>query len=91
MRLTTTGRFEEQLTRYELEASRGILETLQVNMGKLCNQACTHWHVDAGPVRTELMTRETTERILTLLADAPCIDLQKYRGAQTLESIGLWQ
>ena len=35
------------------------VRTLQVNLGKLCNQACRHCHVDAGPDRREAMTRET--------------------------------
>lgn len=41
--------------------------TLQVNVGKLCNQACHHCHVDAGPKRTERMVRETAERVIWLL------------------------
>ena len=35
------------------------LEVLQVNVGKMCNQTCKHCHVDAGPDRREIMTRET--------------------------------
>jgi len=35
--------------------TRGKLETLQVNLGYLCNQQCLHCHVNAGPKRTELM------------------------------------
>src|SRR5580704_5966261 len=42
--------------------------TLQVNVGKLCNQACHHCHVDAGPARIERMERATAERVLELLA-----------------------
>lgn len=38
---------------------RGRLQTLQLNLGYLCNLSCTHCHVNAGPKRTELMTRET--------------------------------
>ena len=38
---------------------RGRLNTLQMNLGYLCNLSCTHCHVNAGPKRTELMTRET--------------------------------
>ena len=34
------------------------LTSLQVNVGKLCNQTCGHCHVDAGPDRRELMTKE---------------------------------
>ena len=40
---------------------RGKLNTLQVNVGKLCNQTCRHCHVDAGPDRRELMNRENFE------------------------------
>ena len=47
---------------------RGVVRTLQVNVGKLCNQACHHCHVDAGPKRTEIMREETAERVLALLA-----------------------
>jgi radical SAM/Cys-rich protein len=46
------------------ELRRSGLRELQVNVGRLCNQACTHCHVDAGPKRTEVMTRETMQRIL---------------------------
>jgi radical SAM/Cys-rich protein len=53
------------------------IETFQINLGKLCNQTCKHCHVDAGPDRTELMTRETMEACLRALAqtDIPNIDL----------------
>src|SRR5579884_436826 len=47
------------------------VETLQVNVGKVCNQACRHCHVDAGPKRTESMARRTAERVLTLLNGSP--------------------
>lgn len=40
---------------------RGRLNTLQMNLGYLCNLSCTHCHVNAGPNRSELMTRETME------------------------------
>ncbi|MEE8511270.1 MAG: arsenosugar biosynthesis radical SAM protein ArsS, partial [Acidiferrobacterales bacterium] len=43
---------------------RAALSELQVNVGRLCNQACNHCHVDAGPKRTEIMSWETMERIL---------------------------
>lgn len=48
---------------------RGTLKTLQVNVGKLCNQTCRHCHVDAGPDRRELMTRENFEHCLRLVRD----------------------
>jgi radical SAM/Cys-rich protein len=43
---------------------RAPLSQLQINLGRLCNQACHHCHVDAGPKRTEIMTWETMEKIL---------------------------
>ncbi len=47
---------------------RGRVETVQINVGKVCNQACLHCHVEAGPKRTESMTQAVTERVLWLLA-----------------------
>jgi radical SAM/Cys-rich protein len=46
------------------ELLRAPLGELQVNVGRRCNQACSHCHVDAGPKRTEVMTWETMARIL---------------------------
>ncbi len=46
------------------DLSRAPLSELQVNVGRLCNQACNHCHVDAGPKRTEVMDRETMQKIL---------------------------
>ncbi|MEJ2532138.1 MAG: arsenosugar biosynthesis radical SAM protein ArsS [Halioglobus sp.] len=56
---------------------RASLDTLQVNLGYLCNQSCVHCHVNAGPTRTELMSRETVEQVLALLqtSSAGVIDL----------------
>lgn len=57
--------FEKTLHDHSLGVLRAApVETLQVNLGKLCNQACKHCHVDAGPSRTELMTRETVEQVI---------------------------
>ena len=46
------------------------LQVLQINVGKLCNQTCQHCHVDAGPDRRELMSKETFEHCLRLLAES---------------------
>src|SRR6185295_2607683 len=46
---------------------RARLETLQVNLGYKCNQSCLHCHVNAGPARTEMMSRETVADVLTFL------------------------
>lgn len=53
------------------------IEFFQINLGKMCNQTCNHCHVDAGPDRKEIMTRETMQLCLDKLAetDAPVVDL----------------
>ena len=57
--------FDEKLAAHGTPLRRAAeVETLQVNVGKLCNQACRHCHVDAGPKRTEVMKRETAERVI---------------------------
>ena len=63
------NRFEQALQRHGTGALERIATTvLQVNVGKLCNQVCTHCHVEAGPKRTEIMAREVVERLLELVA-----------------------
>lgn len=46
---------------------RARLETLQVNLGYLCNQSCLHCHVNAGPRRKEIMERATVDHVLNYL------------------------
>ncbi len=55
------------------------LEILQINLGYMCNQVCAHCHVDAGPDRKEIMTRETMLQ---------CLDVIKKTGAHTLDLTG---
>lgn len=49
------------------------MQIMQVNVGKMCNQVCKHCHVDAGPDRKEIMTRETMQLCLDALKNAPSI------------------
>src|SRR5688572_28930002 len=58
---------------------RARLETLQVNMGYKCNQSCLHCHVNAGPTRTEMMTRDTVSDVIGYLKES---------GIQTLDITG---
>ncbi len=53
------------------------ITVLQINVGKLCNQTCRHCHVDAGPDRTEQLSRETAALCIQTLArtDIPTVDL----------------
>lgn len=68
---STGPSFGETLRRHGLgPLKRAPLSELQVNVGKLCNQACNHCHVDAGPKRTEIMTKETMARIVAWLENA---------------------
>jgi len=54
--------------------------TLQVNVGKRCNQACHHCHVDAGPARTETMSKAVVDRVLALVAASPHVELVDVTG-----------
>ena len=59
----------EQSSLYPLRPTR--LEIFQVNIGKMCNQVCKHCHVDAGPDRKEIMTRETMQQCIDVLRKNP--------------------
>ncbi len=63
---------------------RASLETLQVNLGYLCNLSCVHCHVNAGPHRTEQMDRETIDTLLALLDRAAIHTLDLTGGAPEL-------
>ena len=63
---------------------RGVLQTLQVNLGYLCNMSCVHCHVNAGPNRTELMDVDTVEAVLALLERASVKTLDLTGGAPEL-------
>ncbi|MBW2272746.1 MAG: arsenosugar biosynthesis radical SAM protein ArsS [Deltaproteobacteria bacterium] len=59
---------------------RGAPTTLQLNIGKRCNLACHHCHVESGPKRQEAMDRRGAERILALLSASPGIELLDLTG-----------
>lgn len=60
--------FDESLSNHELPVLQAAgVEILQINVGKVCNQTCTHCHVDAGPDRRESMSRETAETVISAL------------------------
>ncbi len=65
--------------------------TLQINVGKICNQACHHCHVEAGPKRTETMSRAVAERVIELLAASPDVTtLDITGGAPELNAQFRW-
>src|SRR5437867_5168543 len=57
------NRFDGKLAEHGLALRRTRLRTLQINVGRKCNQACRHCHVDAGPWRTEMVSEEVAHRI----------------------------
>lgn len=52
---------------------RGLIDTLQVNLGYRCNQSCLHCHVNAGPNRTEEMSADTVAHVVSFLASSPAV------------------
>ncbi|MDT0558505.1 arsenosugar biosynthesis radical SAM protein ArsS [Ichthyenterobacterium sp. W332] len=66
-----------ETNQFPLKAKK--LEVLQINVGYMCNQVCEHCHVDAGPDRKEIMTRETMSQ---------CLEVIKNTGAHTLDLTG---
>ncbi len=65
--------FDKTLEQFSQVLTRKTPEILQVNVGKMCNLTCVHCHVNAGPGRKEIMTRETVDKILGWLESADTI------------------
>jgi radical SAM/Cys-rich protein len=66
--------------------ARRRLETVQVNLGYVCNQACLHCHVNAGPTRTESMSAETIDQVLAFVAAGGAGTLDLTGGAPELNA-----
>jgi radical SAM/Cys-rich protein len=73
---------------WPLAATR--VDTLQINVGKMCNQVCTHCHVDAGPDRTEIMTRQTMESCLQAIQQAKIKGVDLTGGAPEMNPDFRW-
>ncbi|MCA9018389.1 MAG: arsenosugar biosynthesis radical SAM protein ArsS, partial [Planctomycetaceae bacterium] len=78
---TQQPKFDQQLEQHQLPTplQAKTMNTLQVNLGKLCNMTCEHCHVDAGPDRREIMNAETVKE---------CLSALKHPGFQTLDLTG---
>ena len=90
-RLPLACEFEEAVARsgqWPLTPAR--LEVLQLNVGKLCNQTCRHCHVDAGPDRREVMTRETMALCLDALDRSSIATVDITGGAPELNPDFRW-
>ncbi len=66
------------------------IDIFQVNMGKMCNQVCRHCHVDAGPDRKEIMTRETMQLCLEVLKNSSINTVDLTGGAPELNPDFRW-
>ncbi len=66
--------------------ARRRLETLQVNLGYKCNQSCLHCHVNAGPTRTEMMSRETIGEVVAFIGNSSITVLDITGGAPELNT-----
>jgi radical SAM/Cys-rich protein len=73
--------FAKKINKEGIDLSRLPLTTLQVNVGKLCNQTCLHCHVDAGPnKKRENMDRRTAERLVELASTCETLEAVDITG-----------
>ena len=66
------------------------LEIFQINLGKMCNQTCRHCHVDAGPDRKEIMSRQTMDLCLQVLKNSEIKTVDLTGGAPELNPDFRW-
>ncbi len=66
------------------------IDVFQINLGKMCNQVCTHCHVDAGPDRKEIMTKETMELCLDAIDKTNCKTVDLTGGAPEMNPNFRW-
>lgn len=76
--------FAHTLSNHGLELVRAETTTLQVNVGLLCNQACRHCHLDAGPTRSEIMAKTTMNSVISYAARVKFTTIDITGGAPEL-------
>lgn len=80
--LVPAGKFDDYLRESGVGELRAAgVEILQINVGRVCNQTCSHCHVDAGPDRRESMSRETAESVIRFLEHSEIHTLDITGGA----------
>lgn len=72
--------FTETLKNYGRRIRRGKVRVLQINIGRKCDLACTHCHVEAGPKRTENMDEKTAARAAELIRRSPDVETVDFTG-----------
>lgn len=78
----------EGLNLYPLKPTS--IEIFQINVGKMCNQVCSHCHVDAGPDRKEIMTRETMQLCLAAIKNSEVHTVDLTGGAPEMNPDFRW-
>ena len=87
----TLPTFKEKVKNSNFQQVRPTgLEILQINVGYMCNQVCSHCHVDAGPDRKEIMTQETMEQILHVLRNSKINTVDLTGGAPEMHPQFRW-
>ena len=87
----TLPTFKEKLKNSNIQQVRPTgLKILQINVGYMCNQVCSHCHVDAGPDRKEIMTQETMEQILHVLRNSKINTVDLTGGAPEMHPQFRW-
>lgn len=91
LRETGLTPFHENLEKSGLLPYRAVsLDVFQINVGKMCNQVCKHCHVDAGPDRKEIMTRETMQLCLEAIDKSNCTTVDLTGGAPEMNPDFRW-
>lgn len=86
--LPTFGEKIKETNQFPLRPNK--LEILQINVGYMCNQVCAHCHVDAGPDRKEIMTKETMQQCLDVIKDTKAHTLDLTGGAPEMNPNFRW-
>lgn len=83
--------FKQKITEIGLHPLKpSQIDILQINVGKMCNQVCKHCHVDAGPDRKEIMTRQIMQYCLEALVDSPISTVDLTGGAPEMNPNFRW-
>ena len=98
IKLLSNGIFKDELPKFaeKLKETRHFplkpskIEIFQVNVGYMCNQTCKHCHVDAGPDRKEIMSRETMQKCINILKNTSIHTLDLTGGAPEMNPHFRW-
>lgn len=88
--LHTIPVFESMIKNPGLKYTTGNLEVMQINVGKLCNLACKHCHVEAGPSRTEVMGKDVMEAVLQVCREQQVSTIDITGGAPEMNPHFEW-